>query len=342
MKPVRIVQVGMGGWGQNWAEIAIPRAGKVVESVAWVDADPASLAAAGKALRLPAKRLFPSLGAALAEVEADAVLVTTTIAGHVPVTLEAIAAGKHVLVEKPFAPSVAEAARVVAAAVDAGVILMVSQNYRHFPAARAAAALVASGELGPVGAVAIDFRRDVTALDRPRHFGLEHPLLVDMAIHHVDLLRMVLGQEATTISCRAWNPPGSPFTGDAVGTATISLSGGAVASWRGSWISPGEQTPWAGEWRIDCAEGEIRWTGRDDTGGTSKDSVVVRSRKGKERKVALPEVKPHGRAGALAHFAHAVQSGTEPETSGRDNLGTLALVHAAVASAATGEAVVVG
>jgi predicted dehydrogenase len=329
----------MGGWGQNWAEIAIPRAGKAVEVAAWVDADPTSLAAAGKALRLPADRLFPSLTAALDAVEAEAVLVTTTIAGHVSVALEALAAGKHVLVEKPFAPSVAEAERAVAAAEAAERVLMVSQNYRFFPAARAAAALIASGELGPVGSVAIDFRRDVTALDRPRHFQLEHPLLVDMAIHHVDLLRMVLGQEATTISCRAWNPPGSPFAGDAVGTATISLSGGAVASWRGSWISPGEQTPWAGEWRIDCAEGEVRWTGRDDTGGTSRDSVVVRARNGKERKVALPTVKPHGRAGALAHFANAVRRGTEAETSGRDNLGTLALVHAAVASAATGGAV---
>src|SRR5687767_5542359 len=161
MNRLRIVQVGMGGWGQNWAEIAIPRAGKVVEPVAWVDADPASLAAAGKALTLPADRLFSSLTAALEAVEAEAVLVTTTIAGHVPVALEALAAGKHVLVEKPFAPSVAEAERAVAAAAEAGLLMMVSQNYRFFPAARAAAALIASGELGAVGSIAIDFRRDV-------------------------------------------------------------------------------------------------------------------------------------------------------------------------------------
>ncbi len=335
--PLRIVQVGMGGWGQNWAEIAIPRAGTVVEPDAWFDADPAGLAAEQKALGLAAERCFPSLSAALEAVEADAVLVTTTIAGHVPVALEALAAGKHVLVEKPFAPSVAEAERAVAGAAEAGRVLMVSQNYRHFPAARAAAAVIASGELGPVGAVAIDFRRDVTGMDRTRHFGLEDPLLVDMAIHHFDLLRMVLGQEATTISCHAWNPAWSPFTGDAVGAATISLAGGAVASWRGSWISAGEQTPWAGEWRIDCSEGELRWTGRDDRGGVSKDSVVVRSRDGKERTVTLPEVQPHGRAGVLAHFADAIQAGTEAETCGRDNLGTLAMVHAAVASAASGQ-----
>ena len=50
MAPLRIVQVGMGGWGQNWAEIAIPRA-TGVEVVAWVDADPAGLSAAIYAAR---------------------------------------------------------------------------------------------------------------------------------------------------------------------------------------------------------------------------------------------------------------------------------------------------
>jgi predicted dehydrogenase len=337
MKPLRIVQVGMGGWGQNWAEIAIPRAGKAVETVAWVDADPVCLATVQQGLKLAQKRCFPSLSAALESVEADAVLITTTIGGHVPIAVEALAAGKHVLVEKPFAPSLAEAERAVKAAEAAGRMLMVSQNYRFFPAPRAVRELLASGELGPVGSIAVDFRRDVIGLDRPRHFALEHPLLVDMAIHHFDLMRMVLGQEPTRVSCHAWNPPWSPFAGEADGAATISFDGGAVASWRGSWVSPGEQTPWAGEWRIDCAEGEIRWTSRDDLGGSSRDKVVVRTRTGKERTLTLPKVQPHGRAGALARFAESVQAGIEPETSGRDNLGTIALVHAAVASAAAGE-----
>ncbi len=119
----------------------------------------------------------------------------------------------------------------------------------------------------------------------------------------------------------------------------ISFGDGAVASWRGSWVSAGEETLWAGEWRIDCAEGEIRWTSRDNLGGVEGDSVEVRSRSGKVRKIALPKVQPHGRAGALAHFAEAIRTGSVPETSGRDNLGTLALVQAAVDSAASGQPV---
>jgi predicted dehydrogenase len=335
--PLRIVHVGLGGWGQDWEKNALPRA-KEVEAVAWVDADPATLAAARRALRLPAKHCFPTLEAALEAVEAEAVLVTVPLAGHVPVALEAIAAGKHVLVEKPFAPSLAEARRAVEAAEARGVVLMVSQNYRFFPAPRAVAKLIAGGELGPVGAVAVDFRRHVGA-GSPRHSALANPLLVDMAIHHFDLMRMTLGQEPRLVSCQAWNPPWSPFEGDAAAAATVAFDGGAVVSWRGSWVSPGPKTNWGAEWRVECAEGEIDWTSRDDRGGVSGERATVRPLGGRARKLDLPEVRPYGRAGAVAAFAAAIRTGTEPEASGRDNLGSLALVEAAVASAATGRAV---
>jgi predicted dehydrogenase len=339
--PLRIVHVGLGGWGRDWVQNALPRV-KEVKTVAWVDADPIALAAAQKTLGIPAERCFPTLAAALAASNAEAVLVTAPVDAHVPVVLEALAAGKHVLVEKPFAPSVAEARRAVEDAKARGLVLMVSQNYRFFPAPRAVAALVASGELGPAGAIAVDFRRNVTAATgSARHFALGHPLLADMAIHHFDLMRMILRQEPRLVSCHTWNPPWSPFAGDAAGMATVVFDGGAVASWRGSWVSPGEPTIWGGEWRVECAGGEIRWTSREERGGTAGDRVEVRPRGAAARKLKLPAVRPHGRAGALAAFAAAVCAGEEPETSGRDNLRSLAIVEAAVASAATGQAVAV-
>jgi predicted dehydrogenase len=336
---LRIVHAGVGGWGRDWAKNAVPKVHDV-EPVAWVDADPTALKAAQVELGIPAARCFPTLAAALAAVDADAVLLTTQVGAHVPVALEALAAGKHVLVEKPFAPSVAEARRAVEDAEARGLILMVSQNYRFFPAPRAVAGLIARGELGPVGAIAVDFRRGVTAASgSERHFALDHPLLVDMAIHHFDLMRMILHQEPRLISCHTWNPPWSPFAGDAAGVATVVFDGGAVASWRGSWVSSGKSTNWGGEWSVECANGEIRWTSREVRGGTSGDRVEVRPLGGEARTLALPEVRPHGRAGALAAFAVAVRAGEEPETSGRDNLRSLAIVEAALASAATGRAV---
>ena len=336
---LRFVHVGIGGWGLDWEKNAIPRATEV-ERVALVDSHAATLAAATKALNVPANLFFPSLEAALAAVEADAVLVTVPLVAHVPVALAALAAGKHVLVEKPFAPSVAEAREVVETARERDLTLMVSQNYRFFPAPRVVADLVKKGELGKVGTVHVDFRKHVTAKSgSARHFALDNPLLADMAIHHFDLMRMVLGQEPRSLVCHTWNPPGSPFSDDPAGIAAVDFEGGAVATWRGSWVSPGPSTNWGGEWRVECEKGEIVWTSRGDGGDVKNDKVTVIPVGGKPRDLPMPTLRRHGRAGALAAFADAIAAGKEPETSGRDNLGSLALVEAAVASAATGATV---
>jgi predicted dehydrogenase len=294
------------------------------------------LALAQQRLDLPAERCFGSVGAAIDGVAADAVLITASLPGHVPAALAALTAGKHVLLEKPFAPTIAEARRVVETADACGKVLMISQNYRFFPAPRAVAALLRQGTLGPVGAISIDFRRyaNTAPLEGHRHYAIDHPLLIDMAIHHYDLLRMLLGREPTQIVCQAWNPPWSNFRDPAAAAATISFDQ-LVVSYRGSWVSPAPQTAWAGEWRIECAQGEIAWTSRGGT-DTSADRVTVRKLGKAARRVKLPELPAIDRAGALAAFVQAVASGQAPETSGRDNLGTLACMHAMIESAALG------
>src|ERR1044072_2104531 len=109
---LRIIQAGMGGWGRDWAKHVL-RTYKGVTLAACVDGDPASLALARQELGLPAKKCFESRAAALKAVDAEAVLVTANLPGHVPLATEALLAGKHVLLEKPFAPSMAEARQVV-------------------------------------------------------------------------------------------------------------------------------------------------------------------------------------------------------------------------------------
>jgi predicted dehydrogenase len=335
--PLRIIQAGLGGWGRNWYQ-NILRPSEEVAVTAWVDADEAALETARQATDAPLP-CFTTLEAALGAAPAEAVLITAALPGHVPLALAALAAGKHVLVEKPFAPTLAEARQVVDAAAAAGRLLMVSQNYRFYPAPRTIAALVRDGTLGEVGMIAIDFRRAANRAPREghRHYALPHPLLMDMAIHHLDLLRMVVGREPTSVACHAWNPPWSNFQHPAAAAATITFDGGLAVSYRGSWVSPGQQTPWAGVWRMELAGGEVSWTSRG--GGARQaddDRVTVRPPGKAARRVALPQLPALDRAGSLAAFAHAISTGHEPESSGRDNLGSIALMHAMVESAASG------
>lgn len=329
---LRLVHVGFGGWGLDWVRhvTATPE----VRAVGVADPHPAALEAARKRYDLPETAAFSSLQGALAATDADAVLITAPAAVHAPLALEALAAGKHVLVEKPFAPTV-EGARSVADAADArGRVLMVSQNYRFFPAPLAVQSLLAEGALGEVGSVFVDFRVNMARRLPAGHpyFALREPLLLDMAIHHFDLLRFTLSREAETVSCVSWNPPGSPFAHPAVAAATVQLQGGAVMSYRGSWLSA-PQTNWAGLWRVEGSRGQLTWTSRNGR-GLEGEVVTLRG-----RRVTLPETPLTGRRGVLAAFAEAVSAGQAPPSSGRENLGSLALTLGAVASAASGRAV---
>jgi len=336
-----LLQLGLGPHGRNWARQVIPHL-EEVELVAYVDKDPYALDALREEAKVAPDLCFESLKEAIAATQPEAVLNTTALAAHVPLTTAALDAGLHVLVEKPFAPSLALAEQLVDAARERGLVLMVSQNYRYFPAPRAIAAMVHESALGKLYQISIDFRRYSTAgpNGRGRHHLEEQPLLVDMSIHHFDLLRLILSREPQRVYCEAWNPEWTSFSGPSVAVASIVFEGGVVASYRGSWISAAPVTPWAGEWRMEFENGEVIWTSAADSDVT-QDSVVVRPRGGEARTVALPAMPRTGTWGTLTEFAAAIRAGREPETSGRHNLGTVALMEAAVESAARREPVTI-
>jgi predicted dehydrogenase len=322
----------MGGWGRDWAWRIIPEV-RSVRLVGCVDVNDQSLELARREVRLPTNRFFTSLDHALAVTKPDAVLVTTLLPGHALVTQAALDAGKHVLVEKPFAAKVSEAVGLVRLASERRLTLMVSQNYRFFPAVRAVMRLVKDAPLGELGHVWLEFRRHspVGPEGPTTHHGYEQPLLVDMSIHHFDLLRAILGREPITVSCFAWNTPWSGFSGPPGASAAILFEGGLAVSYRGSWVSSGSNTPWAGEWRMQFEGGEVLWTSRGDESSVA-DVVNVQRPGQKVEVIPLPRLNRIDRWGSLAEFASAIRGRREPESSGRANLGSIALMVAAVES----------
>ncbi|HEX7734714.1 MAG TPA: Gfo/Idh/MocA family oxidoreductase [Ktedonobacteraceae bacterium] len=329
---IRLIQIGLGGWGRNWFHEIVAK-NQMVETVAWVEIDAQALAEAQQKLELPKERCFLSTEEALAAVPADAVLITASLPGHVPAARAALLAGKHVLLEKPFAPTLEEAQELITLAEQQQRILMISQNYRFGMAVQKARELVRQGTLGGVSSVEIDFRRSANTVPATnhRHYQLWHPLLADMAIHHFDLMRYVLGQEPLQISCQTWNPSWSNFVQPPAAALTVTLDGGTVVNYRGSWISQGPTTNWCGEWSMDCAEGQIIWTGRGES-----EKVQVRPSGKRAYASRLPALAQVDRAGSLQAFVQALENNQAPESSGRDNLKTLALMFAAIRSAESG------
>lgn len=325
--PMRIVQVGLGRWGQDWAASFLPTAPEVAV-VGYVDTNPKAFAAITAAPEM----CFPSLDRAIAETDPEAVLVTTDVSAHYPVVREALQAGRNVLVEKPFALTMQQARSLVATAEAAGLTLMVSQNYRFFPAVRAAARLVRDGDLGRLLAIDIDFRRRAgappgTKPDPDRRRDTE-PLLRDMSIHHFDLMRAVIGSDATSVNCRTWLPDERKFAGPMTAAALIDFAGGVVVNYRGTFASVQEQTAWSGEWRMEFDRGEVRWSCRGEP-----DVVRLVTGAGAEQTIELPTVARCDRAGSVAEFVSAIRGRRQPETAGVDNLSSFAICCAAIESA---------
>lgn len=334
---MRIVQVGLGRAGGVWASLVQETAG--VELTGIVDTSPEALTRVRDELGLSTEACAPSLGAVLDRVEAEAVLVVTPPATHAAVAIEALAASRHVLIEKPLAMDLTEAAAMLRAARQAGRTLMVAQNYRFVAPARAVQAAIAGGALGNLLAVRIAFRRDIRHFIQPSKFlyAMRHPLLLDMAIHHVDLLRAVTGRDVASVYARSWPASDGSFLHHPSVAAVFTLAGGAVATYDGDWAGGGDDTSWNGNWEFTGTGGRLLWRGGDP--GILTGDLTLHPWNAPSATLPIPALAATERAGVLAAFREAVAAGARPETDGTDNVRSLAAILAAARSADTGEVV---
>ncbi len=155
-KLVRLAIVGTGGMGACHAQEFSRLPGVVLAAVCDVDEARARDFARRHA---PAAAVFTDLGELLQDSLVDAVSIVTPDQLHAPLALQALAAGRHVLCEKPLATNCADARRMVAAAKKAGVINMVNFSYRNAPALQKAAQLVRAGRFGEVVHVEASYRQ---------------------------------------------------------------------------------------------------------------------------------------------------------------------------------------
>jgi predicted dehydrogenase len=142
--PIRIGVAGLGYWGPNLARnfAAIP--GCAVTRLC----DPSAEARARLAQTLPAARAGAELDELLEDPELDAIVLATPVPTHAELATRVAQAGKHCFVEKPLATCAADAERAVAAAAQAGRILMVGHLLEYHPAVARLKELLDGGELG--------------------------------------------------------------------------------------------------------------------------------------------------------------------------------------------------
>jgi predicted dehydrogenase len=299
-----------------------------VELVGLVDLDLGGAARAAADLGYGELPLGRSVTELAAETRADAVLNVTIPVAHHPVSTEALFLGLPVLSEKPAAPTVAEALSLAAASDVTGQLLMISQSRRYYRNLSAYKAAI--GEMGPVGLLTNQFFK-------APHFGgfreeMAYPLLIDMAIHPFDVARYLLDDEPVAVYADSFNPSWSWFGGDAGATVTFEFGSGMRFQYTGSWVSGGRETSWNGSWLASTEEGTVTWDGDNEPTLTRGDGVStsVGAASGEE---------PEEIAGSLAEFVSALRTGASPSGEVHDNIGSLAMVEAAVLSATRRERV---
>ena len=210
-RPVRLLILGTGGMAANHAENFAKIPG--VSLVAGVDTRPAQLATFCDAHGIAHR--FTSLQEALDWGAFDAVTNVTPDAAHHPTTLPLLAAGKHVLCEKPLATNAAHADEMAAAATRAGVVAMVNLTYRNVPALQKAAEMVATGAIGTIRHLEAsylqswltqpawgDWRTEQQWLWRLSTAHGSKGVLGDVGIHILDFATFVAGVDVAEVSCR--------------------------------------------------------------------------------------------------------------------------------------------
>ena len=282
---------------------------------------------------------YESVEEAIAGVGCDAVLVASTPGTHHAVAKPALQAGKHALVEKPLASNLEDAFDLVDAAERAGRVLMVSQNYRFNAPFRAVQRAVP--ELGELVSVRICCRRDTRTLFAPEDFrySMRHPYVLDMSVHHFDLLRAATGRDVRSVYARGWRVPDSPFVHHPAVAAMVDLNGGVPVIYEGDWATHEPETSWNGDWEIVGEAGRLLWSGDTDKRG-SGEVVVERWGEGPQQ-VEQPGLEFVEREATLQALRAAVEGGEKPETAAADNVRSLAAMLGCVKSIEGGEPVYV-
>jgi predicted dehydrogenase len=300
-------------------------------------------------------RLFSDYRDLLAQPDVEAVSVCTPNYLHAPITLAAVAAGKHVLVEKPLAMTVAEGEAMVRAAEKAGRVLMIVFNYRFRGDAQTLKRHIDAGGLGEVYYVQAGWLRRHGIPGHGSWFVCKEQSgggpLIDLGVHVLDLALWLMGRpRAVAVSAATYaalgprgrglwpglrpSSGGGNFDVEDLALAFIRLETGATLSLAVSWAG---YTGWGDDYFVHLwgqeggAELTVRGYAEADTLRFFADVAGVRT----EMRPQCPAVPGH--AQVVGEFVRAVKAGRPTSPTGEEGLAVLRLVDAIYRSAAEGK-----
>ncbi|MGE0609443.1 MAG: Gfo/Idh/MocA family protein [Pirellulales bacterium] len=341
MQDIGIGMIGCGFMGLTYAEV-LARHARGAKLTAVTGGSRA--AALGQEYGVPAAASVEEL---LARPDVQGVVVATPDQHRRQITLAAAAAGKHILVEKPMAPSVAECDEMIAACDAAGVNLAVVKTERYRKITRRAKQLIDDGQIGPVwmmrtiSSFPITTTREISTTRQWMYEPASSGLFFGIATHNADFLRWLCGQNARQVFAHVNTFSDLAAPAQSV-MAQIRFDGGAMGQ---MWISSEFPAP-----SIPSSEVRFQVVGRDGIIDLENFEFLDAGLAGKWERLMTPErfdylkepkspIRLHPHIGVIQDFVDSILEGRPPHVGGAEGRAAVEICEACLRSAQTGQAV---
>ena len=327
--PFKTGVIGVGSMGKNHARVYSEMG--VLGAITDVDFDTAGKLADrfGVEAYSDYKELLGS--------DIDAVNVATPTQTHYAIAMEAVKAGKHVLVEKPICSTIEESEELVTAAKDNGLVLAVGLIERHNPVVRFAKEAIEKGKFGDV--VSISAKRVSSMPGRIRDVGV----IMDLGIHDIDVMKYLADSPVKSVYALGGIRSGAEFEDHA--TVLLNFENGITGYVEVNWLTPMKVRRLA----LTCMENYVELDYIKQSADISSSQLPATYDAADlyhlpiefdTRHVSLKKQEPL--RNELEDFLDSIANKREPLVSGTDALETVRVSQAAIRSMKSGEIIMMG
>lgn len=273
---------------------------------------------------------FDDLKQMIEATRPDAVVVCPIHAAHAAAVRIALAAGCHVLVEKPFTTDLGDAVQIVRQAEELGLLVGIVQNWRTKSAGVALKRAVRDGAIGAVSHIFFRYVRDRELPHLPEYlFAEPDPMLYALTVHHVDLFRYVLGDDIARVEGHLHRPSWSRYEHPSVLQAWLETERGVAISYAATLSS---RNGGLLAWENLVVEGELGTIVNDTN---TFDPPLMLSRRGESPMDLTADVSVRdpieqyvlADTTILHNFREAILRGAPLISPAAENLGTVAALE---------------
>lgn len=343
---LRLLQVGMGVRGTQWAQVIREHSGAVNVGYVRPELDIAlrQVQEWGEA----GTPCFNDLEKAIETVRPDAVVLVTPPEVHHEQATLAFRRGCHVLCEKPLSEDLAETIDMVRQSEERGLQFMAGMNFRYLAVSQMLRKMFRERALGEPGFGHFVYlrNRDGRRPDLNKYpLTMKQPMLLEQSVHHLDLMRYCYDDDVVAVSADTWRPSWSVYADHCCVSALLQFRSGIRVNYIGTWTSGSNHFSF--EWRTDCSGGIVVQKAQFKdlyeshlTPGLAMEGELFKTADSVEPlqpiRLEACEAFRDDTRGLLSEFVEAVEHGTPMVTSGKDHLKTLGLTLACVEASETG------